>query len=397
MRTFVITALATGAAGAAAAGVLARWAIVQRRLAVTARDELARSAAELAQRCDEATSGEARLRQAIESTLQGVLVYDEHGAVVYRNKVPGSLAPNRSGDLLVRAAIDELVRAALEGQPGHRSVDVFGPPRRSLNIAARPLRAGPRPLGAVVVIEDVSDKRRLEAMRRDFVANVSHELKTPIGALGLLAETLAAEDDPAVVNHLAERMQSEAFRVARTIDDLLELSRIESSDEPIREQVPVHRVVGEAADRMRPAAQQHRIDIDSDDVDRTATVMGDRRELVSALYNLLDNAVKYSGPGSVVDVRVTVVGETVEIAVRDRGVGIPSTDLERIFERFYRVDHGRSRTTGGTGLGLSIVRHVVGNHAGQVLVQSREGEGSTFTLVLPASEPATNPVESRAG
>jgi two-component system sensor histidine kinase SenX3 len=380
----------------AAALLLARW-VAERRRSAAARKELTRVNAELAHRLDEAELAVARLRQAIESTLQGVLVYDEHGAIAFRNKVPASLATNRSGDLLVRAAIDELVRQGLEGQPGHRAVDLFGPPRRSLNVTARPLQTGTRPLGVVVVIEDLSERRRLEAMRRDFVANVSHELKTPIGALGLLAETLAAEDEPEVVANLAERMQSEAFRVARTIDDLLELSRIESSDEPVRELVVVHRVVGEAVDRMGPAAQQHQIDIDAGTVDRGAAVIGDRRELVSALYNLLDNAVKYSGPGSVVQVRVAVVGETVEIGVRDHGVGIPSTDLERIFERFYRVDRGRSRTTGGTGLGLSIVRHVVGNHAGQVLVQSREGEGSTFTLVLPAVEPATNPLESKVG
>ena len=235
----------------------------------------------------------------------------------------------------------------------------------------------------LVVIDDVTDRRRLEAVRRDFVANISHELKTPVGALALLAETLLAEDDPAVAQRLAERMLAEAFRVGRTIDDLLELSRIEADEEARRDDVPVHLVIAEAVDRVRPAAEQQGITIEVEEPPQRLAVAGDRRQLVSATYNLLENAVKYSDQGSSVQVRARTDGRWVDIEVEDHGIGIPRRDLERVFERFYRVDRARSRETGGTGLGLAIVRHVASNHAGEVRVESAEGEGSTFTLRLP--------------
>ncbi|MGK2949995.1 MAG: sensor histidine kinase, partial [Acidimicrobiales bacterium] len=264
-----------------------------------------------------------------------------------------------------------------------RTVDLFGPPRRTVVLSALRLQEAGRPLGVLVVIDDVTDRRRLEAVRRDFVANISHELKTPVGALGLLAETLLAEDDPAVAQRLAGRLLTEAFRVGRTIDDLLELSRIEADEHGGRDDVPVHLFIAEAVDRMRPGAEQKDISIEVDEPTTRLKVAGDRRQLVSAVYNLLDNAVKYSDEGSTVRVRARTDGRRVAISVEDHGIGIPRRDLERVFERFYRVDRARSRETGGTGLGLAIVRHVANNHAGEVEVDSREGEGSTFTLRLP--------------
>jgi len=250
-------------------------------------------------------------------------------------------------------------------------------------VSARPLADGERPVGALAIIADLTEKRRLEAVRRDFVANISHELKTPVGALSLLAETLAAEDDPVVTRRLAERMVGEATRLANTIDDLLVLSRIESEEQPGYGPVAVAGVMAEAVDRILPAADNAGITIDACEPDPHLTVAGDRRQLVSAVYNLLDNAVKYSDPDSKIDVRVTDDGERLHIAVQDHGIGIPANDIERVFERFYRVDLARSRQTGGTGLGLSIVRHVMANHGGEVTVASRLGEGSTFTLDLP--------------
>jgi two-component system sensor histidine kinase SenX3 len=243
----------------------------------------------------------------------------------------------------------------------------------------------------------VTERRRLEAVRRDFVANISHELKTPVGALALLAETLLNEDDAAVTQRLAERIVTESFRVGRTIEDLLELSRIESGELPRREPVPVDLVVAEAMERIRPAAEQAGIDLVVREPDRRLAVFGDRRQVVSAIYNLLDNAVKYSDPGSAVEVFAATDGREVEIAVRDHGIGIPARDLERVFERFYRVDQARSRQTGGTGLGLAIVRHVMQNHDGSVRVDSRPGDGSTFTLCLPtASGPVSVHTEPMA-
>ncbi|CAN5704620.1 two-component system sensor histidine kinase SenX3 [soil metagenome] len=327
---------------------------------------------------------EARLARALGAIPQGVVICDEEGEVVFRNDVAAAFFVARHSDALVEAAIVELLRDAVEGIGGTRTLDLYGPPRRTLVIVAVPLDDGRRAAGALIVIDDISDRRRLEAVRRDFVANISHELKTPVGALALLAETLVAEEEASVQRRLSERMLTEAHRVGRTIDDLLELSRIEAQELPERDPVTVHLVVAEAADRIRPAADHRRIIFEIDEPSHRLTVRGDRRQLVSALSNLLENAVKYSDDGSTVQVRAHGDGTWVEIVVQDHGMGIPTRDLERVFERFYRVDRARSRQTGGTGLGLAIVRHVANNHRGEVRVQSREGEGSTFTLRLPA-------------
>ena len=334
----------------------------------------------------EATVAAGRMAQALETIPQGVVICDENGDVTFRNQAATTFSSARHGDALVGAAIEEMLRRSLHGSGDTRTLDLFGPPRRTLVVTSTPLDDDRRTVGALAIIDDVSERRRLEAVRRDFVANISHELKTPIGALGLLAETLLAEDDPDVSRRLAERMLTEAFRVGRTIDDLLALSRIEAEEAPTREPVPVHLVVAEAVERMRPAAEQQGIDVHVAEARRNITMLGDRRQLVSAIYNLLDNAVKYSESGSAVDVRVSVSadGTRVAIDIEDHGLGIPTRDHERIFERFYRVDRGRSRDTGGTGLGLAIVRHVASNHGGEVRLASREGVGSTFTLVLPA-------------
>ena len=333
----------------------------------------------------EGSIAEARLASALAVIPQGVVVFDDTGRIAYRNAVASSYLTARHGDALVEEAIVELAEVATitrEGLPA-RTVELFGPPRRTLVLESIPLQKDGRRLGVLVVIDDITDRRRLEGVRRDFVANISHELKTPVGALALLAETLLAEDDAAIAHRLAERMLAEAFRVGRTIDDLLELSRIEADEEAGRDEVPVHLVIAEAIDRLRPAAEQQGIHIEAEDPAPRLAVAGDRRQLVTATYNLLENAVKYSDEGSSVQVRARTDGRWVDVEVEDHGIGIPRRDLERVFERFYRVDRARSRETGGTGLGLAIVRHVASNHAGEVHVESAEGEGSTFTLRLP--------------
>jgi two-component system sensor histidine kinase SenX3 len=235
----------------------------------------------------------------------------------------------------------------------------------------------------MATIEDVSERRRVDAVRTDFVANISHELKTPVGALAVLAEALSEEDELAVVHRVADRMVDEAHRLSRTIDDLLELSRIELGEEPVRDVVDVADVVDGAVGRARQMAEVRAIAIEVLELPAGVRVLGDRRQLVSALGNLVENGVKYSESGSTVQVRVRVEGSSVELMVADHGIGIPAQDHDRIFERFYRVDKGRGRDTGGTGLGLSIVRHVATNHRGEVLVSSLEGEGSTFVLRIP--------------
>ncbi len=349
---------------------------------------------------------EDRMRLALANVPHGVVVCDDQGEIVLKNaqaeEFMGTDQPDPVGgtvaDVLAEEAILRLLRAAAaDGQPGTETLDLYGPPRRTLTIHARPLETDWRGVGAVAIIEDVSEKRRLEAVRRDFVANISHELKTPVGALGLLAETLAGESDPEVVNRLAWRIQGESQRVARIMDDLLDLSRIESEEAPTREPVPVHLIVAQAAERVRSAAEQQGIRIRIGEPPRELSVLGDRRQLISALYNLMENAVKYSDRGSTVEVGGRTSGNWLDLRVRDRGIGIPAQDLERIFERFYRVDRARGRDTGGTGLGLAIVRHVVHNHGGEVLVESQEGEGSTFTLRLPTGPAALLAPPAKAG
>jgi two-component system sensor histidine kinase SenX3 len=329
---------------------------------------------------------EERLASALLMIPQGVVVFDTDGVVSFRNKVAAGYLAARHSEALVEEAINELAAAVVASSGAvapTRTVDLFGPPRRTLVLRGIGLERGSHELGALVIIDDVTDRRRLEAIRRDFVANISHELKTPVGALALLAETLLAEDEPTVARRLAERMLTEAFRVGRTIDDLLELSRIEADEAAGREDVPVHLLIAEAVDRVRGAAEQQGIAIEVEEPSLRLGVTGDRRQLVSATYNLLENAVKYSDAGSTIQVRARTDGRFVDIDVQDHGIGIPRRDLERVFERFYRVDRARSRDTGGTGLGLAIVRHVANNHAGDVRVESLEGEGSTFTLRVP--------------
>jgi two-component system sensor histidine kinase SenX3 len=235
----------------------------------------------------------------------------------------------------------------------------------------------------VAFLRDVSEARRIENMRRDFVANVSHELKTPIGALGLLAETMAGEEDAEMLRRLAGRVLHESERLERTVEDLLDLSILEAQESPERELIAVDRLMADAAERMASTAEAAEIPIELIEPAGDILVACDRRQVTSALFNLLDNAVKYSEEGGKVEFSAQVEGFTVAISVRDHGIGIPHRDLERIFERFYRVDRTRSRATGGTGLGLAIVRHVAQAHQGEVSVESQEGHGSTFTLKLP--------------
>ena len=461
-----------------------------------------------AQAVTESSSDAIRLRRSLDTLTQGVVLCDENGTVIYRNGRANALMVSRHGDALAAQAVTDVLEDAWHEGSAERTLDLYGPPRRTLQVRARQIDDGRRPLGVIALIEDVSERRRLEEIRRDFVANVSHELKTPMGALGLLAETLVSEPDPDVAQRLAGRIHNEAFRVSRIIDDLLDLSRIESEEAPPREPVLVNLVMADAIERVRATADQRGLEIVLHEPSPPVAVLGDRRQLVSAMHALLENAITYSydnskivvtgvaqrfnpnlshpavagegggraddgqpdfltgehpavtaeaAPGDAaggdagdapvekdvsavqpvfvpeildqysalgqsapgasaatgttaptmpVPPTVSAEGDTagagpadpgaaaspnwrieerdnVRLSVQDHGVGIPARDLDRIFERFYRVDHGRSRDTGGTGLGLSIVRHVANNHQGWVDVESREGEGSTFTLVLP--------------
>ena len=334
---------------------------------------------------EEAPESTSVYMEVLERHATGVVIASPSGSVVYRNAAASAMRGSHAG-VLVDEAVARHLAASRDGSPSGETIELYGPPKRVVVVSSLPLPSG----RAVAFVDDISDSVRADQARTDFVANVSHELRTPIGALMVLAETLIGVDDSDVIERVVARMQSEADRAARTVDDLLELSQIEGGLQ--RDFVPVRLsdVVRDAAGRVAELAAAADIKLSTLDpvgpdgpLAEQSFVHGDRRQLASAVGNMLENAVKYSDPGGVVQVRVRRDGDTLEISVSDQGVGIPRRDLDRVFERFYRVDRARSRATGGTGLGLSIVRHVASNHGGSISVDSIEGEGSTFVLRLP--------------
>lgn len=242
---------------------------------------------------------------------------------------------------------------------------------------------GDKGLVAVLIFDD-SEYRRLDAIRRDFIANISHELKTPIGALSILSEAvLGANDDPAAIVKFATRMQMEAKRLTDLVQEIIDLSRLQD-DDPLKNAKVLNLadLISEAIDGSRMAAEARNISLTFTQMGEFE-VLGDRRQIGMAISNLVENAVNYSPDGTRVAVALRQQDSLAEISISDQGIGIPEKDIERIFERFYRVDPARSRATGGTGLGLSIVKHVVNNHGGDISVWSVEGAGSTFTIRLP--------------
>ncbi|MGM0386533.1 MAG: sensor histidine kinase [Actinomycetota bacterium] len=247
----------------------------------------------------------------------------------------------------------------------------------------------------LLLARDQTAARRLDETRRDFVANVSHELKTPVGAISLLAETVAeSADEPEAVAHFSGQMKREAARLATLVQEIIDLSRLQEPDALVNpELVAVDDVVDEALDRARVAAESHGISLMRGG-EAGLRVYGDQALLTTAVRNLLDNAIRYSPGGGRVSVGVKAVDGMVRVAVVDQGMGIPQEAQSRVFERFYRVDEARSRATGGTGLGLSIVKHIAADHGGEVTLWSKEGRGSTFTLVIP--QVTRTPVEEEA-
>ena len=322
-----------------------------------------------------------RLRVAFDTLALGVVIVDADGNETLRNAEAARLVDARGTDALAARALDDVLLEGTSGQTG-RIIELHGPPPRILSLTASPLAGASGPLGTVAVLQDVTERYRLDAVRRDFVSNVSHELRTPIGAIVALADALAAEDDSTVMRRLSARVAHEADRAGHIIEDLLDLSRIETG-ELQRESVRVSRIVAEAIERVVASAGDRGRDISLVGDLPPGSLVVDIAQVESALVNLIENAVKYSDPGTAVDVSAVDAGDGVELIVRDRGIGIPPADRDRIFERFYRVDRARSRATGGTGLGLAIVRNVARNHGGDVKVDSREGEGSTFVIQLP--------------
>ena len=324
-----------------------------------------------------------RLEASLDGLQAGLVLCDPSGRVVARNAAAEAFLQARHGEALVSPVIKDLLERARAGERVTTTVELHTEPRRSYEVEARPVERHGETLGAVALVRDTTEHHRIESVRRDFVANVSHELKTPIGALSLLADSLAAAPEPEVAARLAGRMQVEIQRVDNTIDDLLTLAMLEDDAGRGDETVQIDAVVTAAVDRISETAEQRDIEVIVSNQEGLEPFRGSRIHLESALFNLLDNAVKFSERGGRVDVVVETRDRDLKVSVADEGIGIPVAERSRIFERFYRVDRARSRHTGGTGLGLSIVRHVALNHGGDVNVTSREGYGSQFTITLP--------------
>ncbi|HEY2273158.1 MAG TPA: ATP-binding protein [Jatrophihabitantaceae bacterium] len=334
----------------------------------------------------------------VEALDQGVIVLDAEDRVVLLNPAARAMSLVDVDRLSFPDLAELADRARTTSTHQTRTIELpigrLGREPIALSVEAVPLVVEDRRVGAVgLLLTDMSEHRRLEAVRRDFVANVSHELKTPVGALTLLAEAVQeAADDPEAVARFSGRMQHESIRLARLVQELMELSRVQGADPmPGAAEVRVADLLSEAADRVRLAAEQRAIVVDvrcpGEEID-ILKVRGNEAQLTTAIANLIDNAVAYSPPDTKVTVAALATSDnqarpTIDISVSDQGLGIAEADLDRIFERFYRVDPARSRATGGTGLGLAIVKNIVTNHLGTVAVQSTVGEGSTFTIRLP--------------
>ncbi|MFG2111104.1 sensor histidine kinase [Streptomyces sp. NPDC048718] len=317
------------------------------------------------------------------------VVLDESDSVVKASSAAYALGLVRGGKLAVEPMLNMARDTRRDGEI--RQVELDLPRRGTGRGEALAVSARVAPLGSrlvLLLVEDLTEARRIEAVRRDFVANVSHELKTPTGALSLLSEAVMdASDDPEAVTRFAGRMQIEATRLTNLVQELIDLSRVQN-DDPLEDSEPVRvdELVAEAIDRSRHTASTKQITMAAGGA-ADLHVWGSRGQLAAALGNLVENAVNYSPARTRVGIAARRVaapgGDLIEIAVTDQGIGISDRDRERIFERFYRVDPARSRATGGTGLGLAIVKHVAASHGGEVTVWSTEGQGSTFTLRLP--------------
>ena len=288
------------------------------------------------------------------------------------------------------------MRCPLTGVQLKRELSLNEETDQKLKFISQPVEIETQRYGVVIAIQDISEQERLDATRRDFVANISHELKTPIGAMVILSETLQAEEDKNLVLELSERIAQEAHRLAGTIDDLSQLSQIEHGSKLFFEITPITYPVHTAIARASSIAKQKGVDINLTE-DEDLYLLGDHIQITSAIYNLLDNAIKYTEEGTgKIDIIIQAKESNIEVMISDNGIGIPESSHNRVFERFYRVDPSRSRESGGTGLGLAIVRHVVLNHDGKISLDSKEGQGTSFTISLPQQKQdqiETNPTE----
>jgi two-component system sensor histidine kinase SenX3 len=341
---------------------------------------------------NEATPPTSNLALAILDQLPtATVVLNQADEILFANGAAASTGMVKGNRLTNPELRDQARKARRDGRIREAELELA---RGEITRGPLAVRARIVPVGGgdvVVIVDDLTESRRIDAVRRDFVANISHELKTPVGAISLLAEAVAeSTDDPATVARFVGRIQHESARLTRLVQELIDLSRLQGAEPlPAVRPVSMRMIVGEAVDRARLAAQSKAIRLVLDDAD--ARVMGDEPLLVTAMGNLIDNAVAYSPENTSVAVAIRATEDAVEVSVTDQGIGIDPDNVDRIFERFYRVDPARSRATGGTGLGLAIVKHIVTNHGGTISVWSTPGAGSTFTVRLPAAPAALIP------
>jgi len=359
-------------------------------------EALGRTVAALGQTIHTLTDERNRSSAILGSMVEGVAVVAGDERILYCNwafeqilELPeGSSQGKKLVEALRQADLVALVRQALPGtEEVTGEVEVGTVRRRNFSVTAAPVRAEGAN-GAVMVLHDITELRRLERVRRDFVANVSHEFKTPLTAIQGFAETLlsGALDDQANRKRFVEIIREHAWRLARLTDDMLKLSRIEAGRlelelRPIR----VEALVNGCVETTRLKAQTKELEIQVRLPGNLPAVRGDGAQLAEVLQNLLDNAVLYTPPGGKIEVKAQANGRDITFTVADTGIGIPESDLERIFERFYRVDTARSREAGGTGLGLAIARHIVDAHGGRIWVESAVGQGSRFHFSVPSA------------
>jgi signal transduction histidine kinase len=356
-------------------------ALTERSRARGATSALERAVAELQARLERSEGERVPATTILTSMEEGVVLFGPDDATGLANAAAErhlGVRPS-SIDALLPLGLRRIVRRAADERMSSVTEAETGAPMRVLRGSAIPTNDG----SVVLVVRDVTETRRLDQVRRDFVANASHELKTPAASIQAAAETIrtAAGEDPSVIPRFASQLEREAARLSRIVSDLLDLSRLESGSQ-LDESVALDAIVRDEGERFEEPAAEAGVGL-SVQAGGIPRVRGSSRDLALLVRNLVDNAIRYTRPGGKVDVDLTTDDGEVLLAIVDTGLGIPSRDLPRIFERFYRVDRARSRETGGTGLGLSIVKHVAENHGGTVGVRSRLGEGSTFTVRLP--------------
>ena len=373
--------------------------IVQSETVEIALRGLAKAIDEIEEQRIKADAFRQQLVTALDSLNYGIAIYGQDDQLIHTNPYASSFLSGVHSGALIADAIDELFQTRDGQEVIDQELDVFDNShpssvthsrKKTFYIILRELSIEGDQIGSVVTIEDISEQERLESVRRDFISNISHELKTPIGAIALLTETLLGEPDTDLVQKFAPNILQETERLSETIDDLLSLSRIEHGSTDSFNQIDILKCAEQAIDRVNIFAKQNEVTVLTSFPPAPVHLFGDELQLTSALYNILENSVKYKRINQgYVHLTVQQLDDFIEVEISDNGIGIPTKDLDRVFERFYCVD--RSHSGSGVGLGLAIVRHVIVNHEGVIRIESTEGVGTTFFIQFP-----TNFIEPRS-